>query len=138
MGNIMIGGYNPPRVFTLVKNTTAATTVIGDCLSYDFTTEVDGYSVIQPTTAMLFAPAGVAFEAVGDDEWLRTVVYGYVESCAVIGHASMAAGTMIEIANTVDYANYTTTYAANVIGVTAEAYTTTTVEATKKAFIRCM
>ena len=142
MGNNGIGNFEvATQFYAQCKNGTASTSVAGEVVCFDMTTAVDGYTVIQPTTALLALRAGCwKLSTTEAGKFGDVVIYGYVTNLSVLGHASMAVGTQVVATNGQDYGSYAAAadYSGQTFAFTCEVYTTTTAAAAKKAFIRAM
>lgn len=134
----------PEKVFINVLNSysTAAITV-GQVVVFDYTTDADGVSVTQPTTALLPHVAGVvASDSIAAGAYGLVQAYGHNSDCLVGGGAAdVAAGDQLIAQNasfSVIQAASTDLHDANpAFLVAGEAYTTTAAAA-KKVFIRAL
>ncbi len=138
-----INRADPEKVFIVVKNSysTAAITV-GQCVSFDYTTDADGVGVTRPSTVLLTMPAGCVETAsieVGDYGLVQ--VYGHNANCLVNGSSGTDVGDPLIMQNglfdVIVAAEVTNGDAAAYFYVAGEAYSTGAAAA-KKVFIRCL
>ena len=100
----------PEQVFAICKNGESSALSGGSAVCYDYTTDADGNTVIEPTTAMLYAFAGVVAngETLGTsgnhEEYGRVQVYGHHPGVYMAG-TTVTAGAIM---HPVDSASYVT------------------------------
>jgi len=134
-------GTAPEKIFIVVKNTysTAAITV-GQVVCFDYTTDVDGVGVTQPTTALLKLFAGVvATPSIAINGVGLVQVYGHNADALVDGTTGIGVGVPLKTANGVFnlvIAGVTATGASYPF-VCGQAYTTGAAAA-KRVFLRCL
>jgi len=101
-------GKGPEQIFGVFKNGEAVLLNGGTPVSVDYTTAADGVSVILPTTAMLYAFAGVVKhgEVLGTsgqpDEYGLVQIYGHHEGVYVAG-STVTPGAVMKPVNTKSY-----------------------------------
>lgn len=145
----------PDQVFVICKNGATSKFDGGTPVCYDYTTDANGYTVIQPTTAMLHAFAGIVAD--GDtlgtsgqpDEYGKVQVYGHHPGAFIAG-STVSAGAMLVPVNAKSYLSLATTHATSatetpnesiafvVAGTTACLIASSTFGNTYKVFIRAM
>jgi hypothetical protein len=132
---------DPEKVFIVVKNSysTAAVTR-GQVVCFDYTTDVDGVGVTQPSTALLKHAAGIVADAsIAAGDYGLVQVYGHNAGALVDGTTGVGVGVPLKTANGVFnlvIAGVTATGASYPF-VCGEAYTTGAAAA-KRVFLRCL
>lgn len=141
------------RVDVICQNSySTATITYGQAVCWDYTTDADGVSVTQPTTALLPLAAGLvsAVDGIASGEYGFVRAYGHHPEGSVEGGTDVAVGDPL-IAQNADFdlvkaTALTIAVSATLTGdqdqfsylfVAGEAYTTAAAAA-KKVFVRCM
>ena len=144
-----INRSTPERIFMVVKNSwTSASLVNGYMVQWDFTVDIDGVGVTQPTgmaTNLGNACAGVAVETIASGDYGLVQVYGYhaavrARVCTSNDGIALGSGLRPSLAGGVwncegHDPNGTVHYKC--IGFSFEAYTLRT-STTIKAFIKAL
>lgn len=134
---------DPEKIFIVVKNSysTAAITV-GQCVSFDYTTDADGVGVTRPTTALLYHAAGIVESAsIAAGDYGLVQVYGHNANALVDGTTGIGVGTPLQAVNGA-FNLAIVTAGVTIAGpsypfVCGQAYTTGAAAA-KKVFLRCL
>jgi hypothetical protein len=125
------------KAFLIVKNINAATMVAGYSCVWDIVAP-DGVRVEKPATATLSLFVGVVDDDIATNAYGLVQVYGYRASTWILGHASLAAGTILVPVDAQWYLTYSAAGDGKTgLAMAGEAYTTTSA-ANKKAFLRAL
>lgn len=144
-----INGDTPEQVFVVAKNSwSTASLANGYAVMWDYRTDVDGISVIQPGgygTSWGFAIAGVAAHTIAHNSYGLIQVYGYHSATRVrasTGAAAITAGNPLCMAAAAGFMleNFNTgedNQLALPCAIAFEAYTSWTTT-TMKVFLKCL